>query len=105
MLELNRNIVTTQWVLLAVGNFLRKESQRARFAPFVERLTASPYVTILPAESASFNAGMKLYDDRPDKAWSLTDCISFVVIRDHKIQDALTTDHHFNQAGFNALLA
>jgi predicted nucleic acid-binding protein len=41
---------------------------------------------------------------RPDKEWPLTDCISFVVMRRYDIVDALTADHHFEQAGFNLLL-
>jgi hypothetical protein len=48
--------------------------------------------------------GWALYADRPDKYWSLTDCISFVVMKDHQITEALTGDHHFEQAGFVALL-
>ena len=47
---------------------------------------------------------MDLYDSRNDKQWSLTDCISFVVMQDYEITDALTGDHHFEQAGFRALL-
>ena len=45
-----------------------------------------------------------LFDKRPDKQWSLTDCIAFVVMTRRGIQDALTADHHFEQAGFTALL-
>ena len=47
---------------------------------------------------------MTLFEARADKEWSLTDCISFVVMTEQRIADALTTDHHFIQAGFNALL-
>jgi hypothetical protein len=46
-----------------------------------------------------------LYDARPDKDWSLTDCISFVVMGDERLTEALTGDRHFVQAGFVALLA
>ncbi len=48
---------------------------------------------------------MKLYDERPDKAWSLTDCISLVVMADEGLTEALTRDHHFEQAGFTAVFA
>lgn len=48
--------------------------------------------------------GLGLYAARPDKAWSLTDCISFVVMTDRGLTEALTGDHHFEQAGFRALL-
>lgn len=47
---------------------------------------------------------MRLYEERTDKDWSLTDCISFVLMEQNGIQDALTADHHFEQAGFNVLL-
>jgi predicted nucleic acid-binding protein len=49
--------------------------------------------------------GLELYHARPDKDWPLTDCISFVVMDDEKLTDALTGDRHFEQAGFKALLA
>ena len=48
--------------------------------------------------------GVALFAQRPDKEWSLTDCISFVVMREHGLSDALTADHHFEQAGFVPLL-
>ena len=48
--------------------------------------------------------GVALYAERPDKDWSLTDCISFVVMRKMDITEALTGDRHFEQAGFTALL-
>jgi len=47
---------------------------------------------------------LRLYDERPDKEWSLTDCLSFLVMERQRIRDALTTDHHFEQAGFRVLL-
>jgi len=51
-----------------------------------------------------FERGVGLFRQRPDKEWSLTDCISFVVMRDASLTEALTGDHHFEQAGFSALL-
>jgi predicted nucleic acid-binding protein len=51
-----------------------------------------------------FARGLKLYGERRDKSWSLTDCISFEVMKDRAISDALTGDQHFMQAGFRALL-
>ena len=52
-----------------------------------------------------YRRGLALYDARPDKEWSLTDCISFVVMTDEGLTEALTGDGHFTQAGFKALLA
>jgi len=51
-----------------------------------------------------FERGIELYTARTDKQWSRTDCISFVVMKQRSIQDALTGDHHYEQAGFTALL-
>jgi predicted nucleic acid-binding protein len=48
--------------------------------------------------------GMELFRQRADKAWSLADCVSFVLMADQRLTDALTCDHHFVQAGFRALL-
>jgi len=57
-----------------------------------------------PLSEALLARGMALYRQRPDKAWSLTDCISFVVMGDERLTEALTGDHHFEQAGFAPLL-
>jgi hypothetical protein len=59
---------------------------------------------ILPASRMLFDRGLTLFARRPDKQWSLVDCISFEIMRQRRITDALTTDHHFKQAGFNVLL-
>ncbi len=61
-------------------------------------------MTIVPSSSDLFWRGIKLFDARPDKEWSLTDCISFEVMAELGLTDALTADHHFEQAGFRALL-
>jgi uncharacterized protein len=61
-------------------------------------------VDVMPATSELFGEGMDLYNRRFDKDWGLTDCTSFLTMRDKGITDALTTDEHFRQAGFNALL-
>ena len=69
-----------------------------------QRLRGNPGVTIVPANTEVFEQGVELYSRRPDKSWSLTDCISFVVMQRYGLTDALTGDHHFEQAGFRVLL-
>ena len=61
-------------------------------------------VEILSINSDLFSTAFNFYSSRIDKEWGLTDCISFVVMKKQKLTDALTADHHFEQAGFKALL-
>ena len=67
-------------------------------------LTADPATQIVASSADLWKRGRSLYASRPDKDWSLTDCISFVVMQEHGLTEALTADHHFEQAGFVALL-
>jgi uncharacterized protein len=97
-------MVTTAWVLTEVANFMRRPHERQAYSELVETLQASADVVFLRSEHDHWQRGFELYTDRYDKEWSLTDCISFAVMTDREIIDALTADHHFEQAGFNALL-
>lgn len=98
-------IVTTTWVLVEVADALCRPPDRQRFLLLLDLLNADPQTEIVPADPALFDRGVGLYARRPDKAWSLTDCISFIVMADRGLTDALTGDHHFEQAGFRALLS
>ena len=71
---------------------------------FCRTSRSDPNVHIIPASHDLFQQGCELYFKRPDKNWSLTDCTSFVVMKEYGLTDALTTDHHFEQAGFTVLL-
>ena len=102
--ELSRPIVTTAWILTELADGLAATPSRKLIATLVQRLTQDPRVSVIPASQSLFDRGMRLYESRSDKRWSLTDCISFVVMRERAIVDALTADHHFEQAGFTALL-
>jgi len=97
-------IITTSLVLVELGNFLSKHPDRQAVSPFVHDLRTDPRVQIIPATDDLLDAGLALYADRPDKDWSLTDCISFVVMQRQNLTDAFTADHHFEQAGFRILL-
>ncbi|MCY3023035.1 MAG: PIN domain-containing protein [Planctomycetota bacterium] len=97
-------IVTTAWVLTEFGNAFANVELRANFLRAVEHLRGNPRATIVPASDDLFGRGLELYRSRPDKEWSVTDCISFVVMEERGIQEALTGDRHFEQAGFRAVL-
>ena len=97
-------MVTTAWVLMEVADGMNRPDERERCAAFVEDLRNDPHTRLREADAALFWRGFDLYRTRDDKAWSLTDCVSFVIMSDEGITDALTGDHHFEQAGFTALL-
>ncbi len=97
-------IVTTTWVLAELGNYLARSRQRRWYVSFVRDLQAEPRLTVVAADEAWFDRGLRLYAQTPDKTWSVTDCISFAIMRERRIHEALTTDHHFEQAGFTVLL-
>jgi uncharacterized protein len=97
-------VVTTQWVLAEVADGLAASVARRRVRSIFDQLARDRETQVIEASPELFARGLELYDERTDKAWSLTDCISFVVMREHGITNALTGDHHFTQAGFVALL-
>ena len=97
-------LLSTEFVLLEVANGFCAAARRAAFGTLLNDLQADPLAIILAASTDLFRDGVELYVRRPDKDWSLTDCISFIVMKEHGVTEALTTDHHFEQAGFKALL-
>ncbi len=101
---LDTPLVTTAWVLLEFANAIAASHARERFAPVLTGLRSQLDAEIIAPEPNLFNRGCEFYSARPDKAWSLTDCISFVLMKDRGLTDALTADRHFEQAGFKALL-
>jgi predicted nucleic acid-binding protein len=97
-------IVTTEYVLVETGGLLLRPEDRPAYVNLVRDLESDPSVQIVPASKQLFRAGFDLFARRPDKDWSLVDCISFVVMKQRRLKEALTTDHHFVQGGFRALL-
>jgi len=98
-------IVTTQEML---GEFLtafrHTPHLRSIAARRVHQITTDPQIRVLPQSDRSFQAGFALYKARPDKEYSLTDCISMEAMRQEGITDILTHDNHFTQEGFTVLL-
>ena len=97
-------IVTTEWVLAEFGDAYCRPADRADFISFYRALTNHPRAKIIPSDTAIFQRGVRLFEQRQDKSWSLTDCLSFVCMREEGLTEALTGDKHFEQAGFVALL-
>jgi uncharacterized protein len=97
-------IVTTDEVLTEVLAFCSSdEGLRTNAAKTVRRILAARSVRVIPQSREGFLAGLLLYEARPDKGYSLTDCISMEVMRREGLTDVLTNDRHFEQEGFRAL--
>ncbi len=99
------SLLTTEWVLTEVGDALSGTSQRERFIALLEMLSRDSLWTVEHATHEFFEKAVELFANRIDKSWSLTDCASFVLMQEKGIKQALTADRHFQQAGFEALLA
>lgn len=95
-------MVTTAWVLTETADAMAAPGSRGAFLALLKELRDDPDVEILPPDPDLFERGLDLYARRPDKEWSLTDCISFVAMQERDITEALTGDHHFEQAGFRS---
>ena len=97
-------IVTTHAVMLEIGNSLSKQRYRRAAVGLLYALEVDSKVTIVNFSEELYVRAFKLYRERMDKEWGLVDCVSFIVMSERRITDALTTDKHFEQAGFRALL-
>ena len=103
--NLNHPLLTTHWVLVELADALHAPEVRQRTEQFIRRIQVDPNITVINDFSPWFERGLNLYRDRRDKSWPLTDCISFSIMQERGIREALTADHHFEQAGFVALLS
>jgi predicted nucleic acid-binding protein len=101
-----RPIVTSQMVLTEFLNHYAALGQpfRQRAVQVVRSLQDDADVEVVPQTEAQFAAALTLYAQRPDKAWGLTDCSSFLIMQERGITEALAHDDHFHQAGFIPLL-
>jgi len=104
--EEGNRLVTTNYILSELVALLTSplRTPRPRTIAFIASLKASPFVDIVHVDAALDAQAWQLLVDRPDKEWSLVDCASFVVMRKNRLINALTTDPHFEQAGFVRLL-
>ncbi len=97
-------ILTTEMILDELLAALSKTSLRPSAVKGVDAILSNPNVEVVPQTSLQFRAAFESYRTVADKEWSLTDCSSFVLMRERGVSEALAHDHHFEQAGFVALL-
>ena len=99
-----RHFLTTEFVVDETITLLLARHSRRAVTDFLDTLERSEVLRLEWIDPARFHAGASWFRKHNDKQWSFTDCVSFAVMRELRIRDAFTTDHHFQQAGFNPLL-
>jgi uncharacterized protein len=97
-------LVTTQAVMLEIGNALSKQPYRQGAVVLLNALAADSQVEIVPLSQELYDRAFQLYCERQEKEWNFIDCVSFIVMQYSGITEALTANKHFQQAGFRALL-
>jgi predicted nucleic acid-binding protein len=98
-------LITTRAVVLEIGDALARSNYWREAIKLLSSFKKDvDFVQIVPISERLYERGFQLYRSRQDKEWGITDCISFVVMWERGLTKALTTDRHFQQAGFQALL-
>ena len=102
----NGRVVTTNYILSELAALFTSPLRvpRSTILDCIQTICSRPWVEVVHIDPSLDEAAWKLFGDRLDKEWSLVDCASFVVMQQHGLTDALTADHHFEQAGFVRLL-
>ncbi len=103
MLRSAQAVWVTEAVLVEIGNALSSFHRRAAVR-FLRHCYETANTIVVAVDSELLHRGLSLYEARSDKTWGLTDCISFVVMKENDLSIALTADRHFVQAGFRALM-
>lgn len=94
---------TTEAVLVEIGNALSAYNRKAA-ASFIQQCYVTSNIRVISVDTELLQEAVELYDNRSDKMWGLTDCISFLVMHRLGVTTAVTADHHFQQAGFEVLM-
>jgi predicted nucleic acid-binding protein len=103
-LESPVRLITTEAVLMEYGNMLSQVNVREKAFRYIQMLRNAPDTEIISVSAELFEKGLTDFGRYKDKEWGLVDCLSFVVMREKEISHALTSDRHFEQAGFKILL-
>lgn len=104
LLNHDSQFVVTDYVIVEIANSLSRIPFRESAVHLVNSMTASKNIEIVEIDKEVYKEAWRLYSSRTDKEWSLTDCTSFIIMNRRQINEAFTSDHHFEQAGFTILL-
>ena len=99
-----RRLITTEAVVFEVGAAFSRVAMRSVGAALMRTLLNDPNIEVVPVSKAQRDEAIALFSQHADKDWSLCDCLSFIVMQERGMDQALAADHHFAQAGFVALL-
>ncbi|MEO1210218.1 MAG: PIN domain-containing protein [Cyanobacteria bacterium J06638_20] len=101
-----QTLTTSNYIIAELVALLQSPIRvpRSRIFNVIDTVKATPYIDIIHIDAETDMVAWSLCKSRPDKNWSLVDCTSFALMQKHNIQTALTTDRHFEQAGFVRLL-
>ncbi|UKP00227.1 type II toxin-antitoxin system VapC family toxin [Nostoc sp. UHCC 0870] len=102
--EAGTHLITTQTVMLEIGNVLCQQTHRHQAIVLLNSLISDPKVEIVPLSQELYERAFQLYCESPDKDWGFIDCVSFIVMQSCGITEALTANEHFQQVGFRVLL-
>jgi uncharacterized protein len=104
LIEKNATLIASEAVLFELANEFSRTAFRQLAANFVQQIVSNSGFEVVWSTKKIFDLALGLYNSRSDKGWSLTDCVSFVIMKDLNIHVAFTSDKHFEQAGFERLL-
>lgn len=104
LLKQKANLLLHAGILLEIGDGYARLDRRKKGIGLLTKFDQEDGYRIAPITDALLRAAQQLYRDRDDKEWGLTDCISFVLMKQERVEEALTADIHFRQAGFKAML-
>lgn len=97
------SLVTSTYVFDEIVTFFNSRGRHAKAVEIGRRLLRSPHIRLVQVDVSLFEEGWSYFQGRPDKRYSLTDCISFVIMARERVREALCFDGHFEQAGFQQL--
>jgi predicted nucleic acid-binding protein len=98
-------LLVLHWgIVLEIADGFARLARRTQGLQLLAKLTGEEGYELVPITEPLLQEALDLYRSRTDKEWGLTDCISFVLMKQRGLTEALTADIHFNQAGFTALL-
>ena len=101
LIQENWSVVVTEAILIEMGNGLSELKWRQTAWQWITGIQKSKSIfEVVPVTTEIVRKAIELYGSRLDKEWGLTDCISFIIMKERSLNFALTVDHHFEQAGF-----